>query len=492
MRPLYPCAHHDRFIHSLGTYHLGQMVCHYMRMNSGEYLRTTLKECGINFDELFENLKKTFEIACLLHDVGHTPFSHTFEDYFLLKKVESGEPVIDAILSGKNSVDGGISIMHATNMNNEFTLFCSDYKKINTTAAPKPHEKTSAILVLSEYFDAILRFKVDPYLVARMIMGMAYRDELHDDNKAKLEKQVYNLFIRLLNGKTIDVDKLDYLARDQWACGRGVAKNVDYERLLSSLYIFPDPKRENKLDICYHKRAISEILALVQAKKAITSTIHHHHLIKYDAYVLKKAIEEVASILGKSPDKIMGKDDIMGKIISLQAIKEDAVKIKEYTFRLLTDDDLIHIMKVHLTESEHAQEWFYRKYRLRPVWKTSADYNYFFGDNEQTPIYSKIKDIIISFLEVNGIVSPKEDEDFHLEEKLDDEYNQIAIPDINILIKDEVVKLDTIASVPPLKVRNAFFLLYVPKKILQEKRSELIEYIRREAGKYSTAAKESS
>ena len=32
MRVLYPSAHHDRFIHSLGVYHLGKMAFSHLRM----------------------------------------------------------------------------------------------------------------------------------------------------------------------------------------------------------------------------------------------------------------------------------------------------------------------------------------------------------------------------------------------------------------------------------------------------------------------------
>jgi len=77
MRVLYPSSHHDRFIHSLGTFHLGCTAIDYLKKNSKDILT----------DEKDVN---SFKIACLLHDCGHAPFSHTFEDYFnkeSLKKI---------------------------------------------------------------------------------------------------------------------------------------------------------------------------------------------------------------------------------------------------------------------------------------------------------------------------------------------------------------------------------------------------------------------
>jgi HD superfamily phosphohydrolase len=499
-RPLYPCAHHDRFIHSLGTYHLGQIVCSYLKINSGEFLRKELERYGIDtegFQKLFETLRKTFEIACLLHDIGHAPFSHTFEKYFGHdKEGKIPKPKIDLILSGK---DKDKEIYHAGKEEQEFTLFCCDYENIlETTNIPKEHERTSAILVLSEYFDSIVRFKVNPYLVARMIIGMPYRENEDDDEENKIKNQVANLLVHLLNGKTIDVDKLDYLIRDQWACGR-VTKNVDYERLISSLYVFS--KENGRLDVCYHKRAISEILTLVEVKKAIASTIHQHHLIKYDTYVLTEAIEEVADLMlkrdGSSNDDISGNDDIIGKIVSLQAIRnKEPVEVGGYVFRLLTDDDLVHIMKAYLHESQYAQEWFYRAYKFKTVWKTSADYNYFFKDDEdQAILHNNIEDIIKSFFAKKEILAYIENLKGcnpnikpYITLEVDNEYNPIAIPDINILIKNEVVKLDAIASIPQQETRSKFFLLYIPKQVLEEKRETLIGHIKIKIEEYKRSA----
>jgi len=74
--PLYSAAVHNRFIHSLGVYHLGEIA-----------YRAVCK--SIRNNQEIENLKdlerygELFRLACLLHDVGHAPFSHTGEEYYL-------------------------------------------------------------------------------------------------------------------------------------------------------------------------------------------------------------------------------------------------------------------------------------------------------------------------------------------------------------------------------------------------------------------------
>ena len=66
-RSLFPCARHDRFVHSLGVYHIGKKFVDAIKNN---------------YPDLDKQLEVTFLIACLLHDVGHSPFSHTLEYCF--------------------------------------------------------------------------------------------------------------------------------------------------------------------------------------------------------------------------------------------------------------------------------------------------------------------------------------------------------------------------------------------------------------------------
>lgn len=69
--PLYSSAVHNRFVHSLGVYHLGCIAADTVQNDSENY----------NFD--ISRYLEIFKVACLLHDVGHAPFSHTGEDFYL-------------------------------------------------------------------------------------------------------------------------------------------------------------------------------------------------------------------------------------------------------------------------------------------------------------------------------------------------------------------------------------------------------------------------
>lgn len=65
---IYPCAEHSRYSHSVGVYHLGK-----------EFVKVLEEKRGSHFSEID---KESFLVACLLHDIGHGPFSHAAEEFF--------------------------------------------------------------------------------------------------------------------------------------------------------------------------------------------------------------------------------------------------------------------------------------------------------------------------------------------------------------------------------------------------------------------------
>ncbi|HRG11315.1 MAG TPA: HD domain-containing protein, partial [Cyclobacteriaceae bacterium] len=65
---VYPGAHHTRFHHALGAMHL-----------MGRVLKT-LQQKGV---EISDAEAEAAQVAILLHDIGHGPFSHALEETLL-------------------------------------------------------------------------------------------------------------------------------------------------------------------------------------------------------------------------------------------------------------------------------------------------------------------------------------------------------------------------------------------------------------------------
>src|SRR6188768_2065749 len=80
---VYPGAQHSRFEHSLGTMHVAGFA--------GETL--------IAKGYLDEDKVQKLRLAALLHDIGHGPFSHLFEEVLELRRRISHENVGKQIIS---------------------------------------------------------------------------------------------------------------------------------------------------------------------------------------------------------------------------------------------------------------------------------------------------------------------------------------------------------------------------------------------------------
>lgn len=68
---VYPGTTHTRFEHSLGVMHLGSKIFDNVILRS---------ECNFNKDDI-ERDRIIVRLACLLHDIGHSPFSHAGEEF---------------------------------------------------------------------------------------------------------------------------------------------------------------------------------------------------------------------------------------------------------------------------------------------------------------------------------------------------------------------------------------------------------------------------
>ncbi len=238
MKVLYPSAKHDRFSHSMGVFHLGQKALEALR--KGKY-----------FEEDFARYEIIFLTACILHDIGHTPFSHSLEDQIFEKSSiifhQKGK-------RAKSDTTRKIDEQLISLINEYEAEFCSQnqiqQKSIEAIKAA-PHEMLGSYLIFDQFQSNIKNLEVDCQIfenddvfhddlcfIVRMIMGIKY-------GEFSQQRQVRNCFIELLNGDNFDVDKLDYIVRDTQMSGISNV-SVDVERLLGSLCVVTKTKHLEK------------------------------------------------------------------------------------------------------------------------------------------------------------------------------------------------------------------------------------------------------
>ncbi len=332
MRCLYPSARHDRFIHSLGVYHLGKQAFYSLYRNA----KSLIDEVGFTSPEDIDRLKNSFLVACLLHDCAHAPFSHTFEHYY-----DEGNAL-------------SASLCHELANDPEFA---DDFED----ASPKPHEKASALVLMQQFKDAVTKVDADPLLAARMIIGCVYRAT--NDKK----KRFTNVLIQLLNSHSIDVDKLDYIVRDTWASGVSNTA-VDVDRLLTA--VTASPYADGAImGLAFRKTALSVLQGVVDARNFLFTWIYGHHKVQYDKYLLCQAVSELGNALHDQ--------DALRKIFSLEALTK-TVDVGGEKIHAPSDGDIIFLLKRYREQIPAAAKWLSRDHGHKTLWKTYIEYEEWF------------------------------------------------------------------------------------------------------------------
>lgn len=400
--PLYPGAYHNRFVHSLGVYHLGRIAF--------QSIQTQLEHEGeeTKLNGQIEKIKQIFELSCLLHDIGHAPFSHTSEDFFEDQARTMDHALIECVQEDS---------------------FQTDFNALGTNL-PAAHERMSCIVGLRG-FPAYFKDAQGRSLFARCILGLPYQfndeqpkqattgmteeelDLLKSYNAKKKRIELLNCVISLLNSSIIDVDRLDYIIRDAETIGFDNVR-IDYRRLLSGVRIV---KYESKYCIGYHKSALSTIESAIYAHDAEKKWVQNHPVIIYEMEVLKNAVNVLTELFKSEHDPNplfcyealteKGKhliryeplfdqqENAIGDFLSPKGqellkdnrlfARDSGVAIvngtlcveKKYSISLLADEDILYLIKC-LCKGYLAYEYFTRDKRRLAAWKSEAEFRTLF------------------------------------------------------------------------------------------------------------------
>lgn len=200
---VFPTATHTRFEHSIGVSHLaGKMI---------KSIKNKQPELEIDDNDILKA-----EIAGLCHDLGHAPFSHTFDKF------------LDLI--GEKS-----DLRH--------------------------HEKRSCLLL--HYL--IKKYKIP--INDEMIVDI--QDLIHPEGKGNNKLFMYHIISNSSNG--IDVDKFDYLKRDTF--NLGLPYSIDLELLLETARVIDN-------EICYPEKMVFSISNIFQTRGRLHKEVYNHPVVQ--------------------------------------------------------------------------------------------------------------------------------------------------------------------------------------------------------------------
>lgn len=144
---IFPGAVHTRFNHCLGCSYVGSQIAH---------------KIGLADEE-----RQLVMIACLLHDIGHGPFSHTFEDIFFQKMIrhEDWTPFFLADYRNSGFFDD------YNQQNPRYTLTQAKFSQVEDMIMHRPTAKPVLADIVSSQLDAD---RLDYLLRDSHFCGVAY------------------------------------------------------------------------------------------------------------------------------------------------------------------------------------------------------------------------------------------------------------------------------------------------------------------------------
>jgi hypothetical protein len=233
-RWVYPSAEHTRFQHSLGTMHLAGEF--------GRFLYPSLREVCPNLPSA-PYVEELLRVAGLLHDVGHGPYGHFFDDHFLGQYGLTHEDLGQAIITRR----------------------------------------------LARLIRGLRRSPTGP-LAAREVLDpaqVAYLIRMPDGRDGRVPEWL--TLLRQLFSGTYTVDNLDYVQRDAYMTGYSLDM-VDIARL--KFYTF-----FSREGLTLHQAGVSALSRFLNARLNLYANVYFHRTTRALDLHLQEIFRETMDLL---------------------------------------------------------------------------------------------------------------------------------------------------------------------------------------------------
>jgi HD superfamily phosphohydrolase len=267
---VFPGATHSRFSHSLGVMHMA----------------------GLLFDGAFgslpnsqarERVRQHLRLAALLHDVGHGPYSHHFENLLVVHNVTKSSTSYEALVY-KNWNAPELKIPES---------FVRPDRSVNYTNDHLHHEHFTYGLVchLSHVLPG-----VDSQAICALLDGRIYPSQSLWNDLAQLTQELGGppeaaesmlACLKSFLSSEIDADRMDYLQRD--ALYAGVKIGLDVRHLLHSIAIVFDPQLQRCV-VDVRPNAVAIIEQILIARKMMFDQVYQHRVTLQFDDLLKFAL----------------------------------------------------------------------------------------------------------------------------------------------------------------------------------------------------------
>ena len=233
-RWVYPSAEHSRFQHVLGAMHLAGRFARHLYPS----LKAAVPDCpSVNYVE------ELLRVAALLHDIGHGPFGHFFDDNYL----------------------------------EQFGL---------------THEKLGQHIIKTELADIIKAIRRGPsgeFGKAERLNSEQIAFLIGKGSVVTQKQPRWLVFLQPLLSGIYTVDNLDYVLRDAYMCGVAVGP-VDIDRLM--YYTFFTDK-----GLTLHKSGLTALNMFLNARLYMYTNVYYHRTTRAIDQHLKELFKDTMAAL---------------------------------------------------------------------------------------------------------------------------------------------------------------------------------------------------
>lgn len=314
---IFPNANNNRFEHSIGTYHLAGLMIEKLIRNSSckevnkalievKFIKNyLLKHFEIEDNEesmiflerieiilLDDYLKELIKIAGLVHDIGHGPFSHLFDEW----------------LHSKSKTNSESESKSESKTNSEFESEFESESSLKSYSESKllEHESRSVLLLKKIIDEKTIIVNDEEFRMNEFIDDDAFEfiaELINPNDQTPKSNFIFQIISNSLNG--LDVDKLDYLCRDSFYFGSG--KPFDLMRVISHTKVING-------NICFPEKISYEIYKVFRARYDLHKQFYNHKTTICVEYMIRDILENLDPIL-KISENI--KNENISKFIEL-------------------------------------------------------------------------------------------------------------------------------------------------------------------------------
>ncbi|XP_052060453.1 deoxynucleoside triphosphate triphosphohydrolase SAMHD1-like isoform X2 [Mytilus californianus] len=320
---VYPSASHNRFEHSIGTCFLASKLARQLQKRLDEDIEKLEKDeddekkmyaTKLKKAEMTEDDKLCIEIAGLCHDIGHGPYSHLFDRMFN-KAMKEKDP---STVEWKHEEVARKMIVYMIKENDDLK------KAFQNKFGADTERKTEFI------------------------------KDLIDGTKKETEDKARHYMYEIVANKRneIDVDKMDYFARD--CHGLGMKSNFDHLRFISQCRVMFSSDIPEETTIAVRDKEEYNLYELFHTRIGLFRRAYYHKVTKAVELMFTDA-------LVKANDHLLFKNNKGENIKMSKAWEHPEV------YEKLTDNvfDAILIKKDPNEDMQKAQELINNVYKRK-------------------------------------------------------------------------------------------------------------------------------